>query len=78
MTFARSLFVVENARRRVVASAWDAGQARTIAAMLLLGSPHAPERDALVVREPEDEERDAFESARPGPGSEVDLGAIQL
>ena len=78
MTAARRLFVVENARRRVVASARDAGQARAIAAMLLLGNPHAPERDALIVREPEDEERDAFEAGRTGLGSEVDLGAIQL
>ena len=46
--------------------------------MMLFGNPHAPQRDALVVREPEDEERDAFESSRPGSGSEVDLGAIQL
>lgn len=74
----RRLFVVENARRRVVASARDAGQARTIAAMLLLGSPHALERDALVVREPEEEECAAFEASRPAAGSDVDLGAIQL
>ncbi|WP_042700951.1 hypothetical protein [Azospirillum sp. B506] len=74
----RRLFVVENTRRRVVASARDAGQARAIAAMLLLGNPHAPERDALVVREPEEEERDAFEERRPARGSEADLGAIQL
>lgn len=71
-------FVVEDARRRVVASARDAGHARTIAAMLLLGSPHALERDALVVREPEEEERDAFEARRPARGGDADLGAIQL
>ncbi|PGH55875.1 hypothetical protein CRT60_21730 [Azospirillum palustre] len=74
----RRLFVVEDARRRVVASARDAGQARTIAAMMLLGSPHALERDALVVREPEEEECAAFEASRPARGSEADLGAIQL
>ncbi|WP_372393708.1 hypothetical protein ABMY26_00400 (plasmid) [Azospirillum sp. HJ39] len=74
----RRLFVIEGTRRRVVALARDAGQARAIAAMLLLGSPHAPERDALVVREPEEEEHDAFEACRPAPGSDVDLGAIPL
>lgn len=74
----RRLFVVENARRRVVTSARDAGQARSIAAMLLLGSPHSLERDALIVREPEEEECAAFEAHRPTLGSEVDLGAIQL
>lgn len=74
----RRLYVVEGVRRRVVASARDAGHARTIAAMLLLGSPHAPERDALVVREPEDDERDAFEARQPARGGDADLGAIQL
>lgn len=78
MTAGRRLYVIEGVRRRIVASAPDAGQARTIAAMLLLGSPHALERDALVVREPEDEECAAFEASRPGPGSDVDLGAIPL
>lgn len=74
----RRLYVIEGMRRRVVASACDAGQARTIAAMLLHGSPHAMERDALVVREPEEEERAVFEARRPASGGEVDLGAIQL
>lgn len=62
MTGVRRLFVVEHARHRVVASVPDAGQARAIAAMPLLGGPFAPERGALVVREPEDEKRDAFEA----------------
>ncbi|WP_245986065.1 hypothetical protein [Azospirillum thermophilum] len=75
---AHQLYVVEAARRRVVVSARDAGRARAIAAVMLLGSPHAPARDSLVVREPEEEEREAFRAREFGPGSEVRLGAIPL
>lgn len=56
----RQLFVVEAARRRVVVSARDAGRARTVATVMLLGNAHAADRDALMVREPEEEERAAF------------------
>ncbi len=72
------LFVIEHASSRLAIAAADAGRARGIAAMMLFGNPHAPERDAMVVREPEEEERDAFKAGRPGPGSDVDLGAIPL
>ncbi|WP_448206446.1 hypothetical protein [Azospirillum sp. sgz302134] len=56
----RRLFVVEAARQRVVVSARDAGWARTIAAVMLLDGAPAADRDALRVREPEDEEWAAF------------------
>lgn len=72
------LFVIEHATRRLAISAVDAGQARSIAAMMLFGNPHALQRDAMVVREPEEEERLTFEASRPAKGSEVDLGAIPL
>lgn len=74
----KRLFVIENSRNRVVAAARDAGHARMVAALLLLGSSKAPERDALVVREPEEEEAAEFELRRPGPGSGFDLSAIPL
>ncbi|AIB11805.1 hypothetical protein ABAZ39_07295 [Azospirillum argentinense] len=75
----RRLFVVEDARHRAVVSAWDAGRARAVAAAMLLGSPCAERRDALVVREPEEEERAAFEgqARRIGQG-DCGLTAIPL
>lgn len=66
----RRLWVVENRCRSVVTAARDAGQARLAAARLLHGREDAPERDALVVREPEEEERAAFEAAgQPAMGA---------
>lgn len=44
------LFVIEHASSRLAIAAADAGLARGIAAMMLFGSPHAPQRDAMVVR----------------------------
>lgn len=74
----RRLYVVETARRRVVASARDAGRARAVAAMLLFGRASAPERDQLIVREPEDEERAAFSERDFAPGGEMRLSAFKL
>ncbi|NUB26259.1 hypothetical protein GAY30_15345 [Azospirillum brasilense] len=75
----RRLFVVEDARHRAVVSARDAGRARAVAAAMLLGSPCAERRDALVVREPEDEERAAFEArARQVGQGDCGLSAIPL
>lgn len=74
----RTLYVVEAARRRVVASARDAGRARAVAAVLLFGRASAPERDQLVVREPEEEERAAFKQREFAPDSECRLMAVQL
>ena len=76
----REIYVVECARRRIVVSACNAGKAREIGAKLLLGSAQTLRRDALLVREPEEEERTAFEMfARSfGPGSERDFAAIPM
>ena len=75
----RQLFVVEAARRRVVVSARDAGRARTVAAVMLLGNAHAVHRDALVVREPEQEEAEAFAArARQFGQGDCGLAAIPL
>lgn len=78
MILDRHLFVIEHATRRLAISASDAGRARSIAAMMLFGNPHAPQRDAMVVREPEEEERTAFESRQYAPTSEVALAAVML
>ncbi|HYF88772.1 hypothetical protein [Azospirillum sp.] len=45
------LFVIEHAASRLAISAADAGRTRNIAAMMLFGNPHAPQRDAIMVRE---------------------------
>ena len=76
----RQLFVVEAARRRVIVSARDAANARTMGAVMLLGSPFAANRDALFVREPEEEERAAFDvqAKKFASDSECLLAAIQL
>ncbi|TWA77971.1 hypothetical protein FBZ85_106131 [Azospirillum brasilense] len=75
----RRLFIVEDSRRRAAVSARDAGRARAVAAAMLLGSPHAERRDALVVREPEDEERADFETrARQIGQGDCGLTAIPL
>ncbi|HYG86265.1 MAG TPA: hypothetical protein VD978_08405 [Azospirillum sp.] len=74
----RTLYVVEAARRRVVASARDAGRARAVAAVLLFGRASAPERDQLVVREPEEEERAAFKERQFASGGPVTLSAMTL
>lgn len=76
----REIYVVECSRRRVVVSAHDAGKAREIGARLLLGNPQSQRRDALLVREPEEEERTAFETfARSfGVSSECELAAIPM
>ena len=77
---ARQLYIVEGARRRVAISALDAGKARTLAAVLLLGGAQAPARDSLVVREPEDEEWAAFMQHAQvfGRDSACSLAAIPL
>jgi hypothetical protein len=72
------LFVIEHASSRLAIAATDAGRARGIAAMMLFGNPHAPERDAMMVREPEEEERRLFESRQYAPTSEVALAAMML
>ena len=72
------LFVIEHAASRLAISAADAGRARNIAAMMLFGNPHALQRDAMIVREPEEEERTAFESRQYAPTSEVALAAVML
>lgn len=75
----RQLFVVEAARRRVVVSARDAGRARTVAAVMLLGNAQALHRDALIVREPEQEEAEAFAArARQFGQGDCGLSAIPL
>lgn len=56
----RRLYVVEAARRRVVASARDAGMARARAAALL--GLQGEDRDQMTVREPEVEEADAYDA----------------
>jgi hypothetical protein len=62
------IFVVELSGRRIVVSSQNAGQAREAGALLLLGDARSPRRDALLVREPEEEERTAFETFARGSG----------
>jgi hypothetical protein len=74
----QKLYVVEAARRRVVVSAGEAGRARALATLLMFGRTSAPQRDQLVVREPEEEERAVFEALEFAPGAALRLAAVQL
>ena len=46
--------------------------------MMLFGNPHAAQRIAMVVREPEEEERTVFESCQLAPETDVALAALPL
>ncbi len=56
------LYAVQDARRRVVVRARDAGMARLAAAAALYGRPDAEERDRLQIGDVEPEEEDEFDS----------------
>lgn len=72
------IYVVEWSRRRIVVGAEDAGHAREIGASLLLGGVRSGRRDALLVREPEEEERTAFEMFARSYGVRSEYGLVAI